>query len=177
MVRVSRTLRCVVWKNLPDISEEYSSSIFRVRDKSEALAARLAYSSTLKVSVVRYFETLINVYRTTRRNIPEASALHNNFMSTSDHVDEYFRSRSAHISRSNFVRISKFVLSMSLAYFPYYKNIKEGLWDHLAVCIPLPNDATQRLGNHVPAATDTRNNRRTIGYEIFCAVRVVTSNM
>jgi hypothetical protein len=37
-----------------------------------------------------------------------------------------------------------------------------------------PFGARQRLGKHVPAATNTRNNRGTIGGVIFCAVRALS---
>jgi hypothetical protein len=41
-------------------------------------------------------------------------------------------------------------------------------------CMPFFG-ARQRLGKHVPAATNTRNNRR-IAVLIFCAVRVVSND-
>jgi hypothetical protein len=40
------------------------------------------------------------------------------------------------------------------------------------MCIP-PIIAKQRLGKHVPAATNTRINRKIVGH-IFCVVRVVS---
>jgi hypothetical protein len=40
-------------------------------------------------------------------------------------------------------------------------------------CIP-PYDARKRLGKHVPAATNTRNNRRIVGCVISYAVRVLS---
>jgi hypothetical protein len=44
----------------------------------------------------------------------------------------------------------------------------------LCVCMSIPPIAAkQRLGKHVPAATNMRNNRRIFGSVVFCAVRVV----
>jgi hypothetical protein len=40
-------------------------------------------------------------------------------------------------------------------------------------CIP-PFGPRQRLGKHVPAATNTRNNRRNVGRVILYAVRVLS---
>jgi hypothetical protein len=37
--------------------------------------------------------------------------------------------------------------------------------------------ASQRLGKHVPAATDTRNKRRNVGRVVFCTVRVVSKRV
>jgi hypothetical protein len=42
----------------------------------------------------------------------------------------------------------------------------------LSICTP-HNVARQRLGNHVPEATNTRNNRTIVGRVIFYAVRVL----
>jgi hypothetical protein len=53
-----------------------------------------------------------------------------------------------------------------LAYLPYFKVIKEGLWDHLAVCSPL----TLLCNCYI------RNNR-TVGRVAFYAVRVVSNRM
>jgi hypothetical protein len=44
---------------------------------------------------------------------------------------------------------------------------------HQSMCIP-PFDARQRLDKHVPAATDTRNNRTIVGRVIFCEVCVLS---
>jgi hypothetical protein len=41
-----------------------------------------------------------------------------------------------------------------------------------SLCVS-PNVARQQLGKHVPVATNTRNNRITVGRGVFYAVRVV----
>jgi hypothetical protein len=58
-------------------------------------------------------------------------------------------------------------LSAVLAYFPFEK-IKGGLWDHFAV-YAFRLVARQRLGEDVPAATNTH-----IEHLVFYAVRVVS---
>jgi hypothetical protein len=84
------------------------------------------------------------------------------------------------------------------AHFPYFEKIKIGLRIHFAVSPPEPifpkfgmyimtlepistayfiNPpivARQRLGKHVPAATNTQNNRRTVGCVVFYKVRVIS---
>jgi hypothetical protein len=42
-----------------------------------------------------------------------------------------------------------------LTHFPYSGKIKEGLRDHLAVCVSPLNTARQRLGKQIHAATNT----------------------
>jgi hypothetical protein len=44
--------------------------------KKSMLGASLAYTSTLKMEVVRSSETSVNFYQTTRRHIPEDSSVH-----------------------------------------------------------------------------------------------------
>jgi hypothetical protein len=62
-----------------------------------------------------------------------------------------------------------------LAYVAYFKVIKVGLWDRIAVYVTVypPVVARQRLSKHVLAATKTRNNRRFIGSVVYCAVHVI----
>jgi hypothetical protein len=43
-------------------------------------------------------------------------------------------------------------------------------------CNP-PFFARQRLGKHFPVATNTRNNRRTVGHVRFCAIRVLSKSV
>jgi hypothetical protein len=48
---------------------------------------------------------------------------------------------------------------------------------HLSVCLylyPPPFGDRQRLGKHVPAAVNTRNNRKIVGRVNFYAVRVLS---
>jgi hypothetical protein len=46
---------------------------------------------------------------------------------------------------------------------------------HQSVCMCiLPTVARQRLGRHVPMATNTRNSRRIVGGFVFCTVLVVS---
>jgi hypothetical protein len=40
----------------------------------------------------------------------------------------------------NWIRVG--FSSQFLAYFPYFEEIKEGLWDHLALCVSPPPAAT-----------------------------------
>jgi hypothetical protein len=44
----------------------------------------------------------------------------------------------------------------------------------VSVCVLLLIVARQRLGKHVPAATNTRNNRRIVGEVVFWAAPVVS---
>jgi hypothetical protein len=85
------------------------------------------------------------------------------------------------------VRNTNFIIKAGKA-LPYYKasyqffsllslvwkKIKTGLWDHLSVCLCPRVLIRLGLGIHVPAATNTRNNRRSVGRTIFCEVRVVS---
>jgi hypothetical protein len=56
--------------------------------------------------------------------------------------------------------LSRLLLLLLLAYFPYVEKIKGGRWDHLAVymsvrlCVPHNPVARQRFGKHVSATTN-----------------------
>jgi hypothetical protein len=82
--------RCTVWLKFTDVSEERTVSELKIKPrKYEAKActiasrdfayfwfiARLAYSAILKIEAVRSSKTPVNLYRTTRRHIPENSTL------------------------------------------------------------------------------------------------------
>lgn len=49
-----------------------------------------------------------------------------------------------------------------------------GLWDHLLVCVSLPNVARQWLGKHSHGNEYTCSNRRTVGHGVFYVVRIVS---
>jgi hypothetical protein len=72
-----------------DVSEEHTSSIFKVKEQAKQVAYKkwsayhifflitcLAYSSTLKIEAVRSSETSVSFYRTTRRHILGDTIVH-----------------------------------------------------------------------------------------------------
>jgi hypothetical protein len=55
-----------------------------------------------------------------------------------------------------------------LAYFRYVEKIKVVLWDHLTVCVSVfVSPSRQRLGKHVPAATNTHATTEELLYALF----------
>jgi hypothetical protein len=69
-----------------------------------------------------------------------------------------------------FMKLGMYIMApepISGAYFinPYHQSVCQ-------ICIS-PIVARQRLGKHVPAATNTRNNRRIVGRVVLYAIRVV----
>jgi hypothetical protein len=73
-----------------------------------------------------------------------------------------------------FVLRSSYSILQFLAYVPYLKKIKEGLWEQLAVCASpyLPTAVRRRLGKHLPAATNTHI--RTELTDVVFSVRSVS---
>jgi hypothetical protein len=63
-----------VWQTFTDVLKEYATSIFRVEgytERGEKYHGVKAYSSVLKMGAARPSESLVNLYQTTRRHIPE----------------------------------------------------------------------------------------------------------
>jgi hypothetical protein len=88
--------RCVVQQKLTDVSGDHSAQSSRVNPRTRqqsVLIYVLAYSLILKTEAVRSPETSVNIYRTTRRHIPEYSTLHSQSR-------ENFKSKGIHISGS-----------------------------------------------------------------------------
>jgi hypothetical protein len=75
------------------------------------------------------------------------------------------------MAEPNFMKPRMYIMAIEPISTAYFKNTSRRLC--ACMCIP-PIVARQRLGKHVPAATNTRNSRRIDGRVIVYAVRVLS---
>jgi hypothetical protein len=64
----------IVWQTFTDVSKECGASIFRIEEyaeRGEKYHGIEAYSSVMNMWAALSSESLINLYQTTRRHIPE----------------------------------------------------------------------------------------------------------
>jgi hypothetical protein len=70
-----------------------------------------------------------------------------------------------------FIKLGIYIMAPEPISTAYYINPSH---QSVSVYVSRPILARQRLGKHVPAATNTRNNRRIVAWVVFYAVRVVS---